>query len=110
MNNATYFTNAKSEEYPQANCKSEGFSWLDHWKLYNGSTINLCPVIEFGNRKCGNKPTLGAHIKYYSVHPSSNQTIYIIPMCTEHNNMRENLKLTLADTRILAPSTCERHS
>ncbi len=86
----------------QSTCKCG--SWLQHWKNYSGDQIgSYCR-----ETSCTKKPELGAHVQKDD---SSDNSWYIVPLCTEHNNMRGQTIELMAGTKLASANkkeTCEK--
>jgi hypothetical protein len=60
-------------------------AWLKHWEKFSGVQAMLC-----GERTCGNRATVGAHVQ---LAVGSDGTWYIIPFCDVHNKHTGELEI-----------------
>ena len=84
----------------QTNCKCG--SWLKHWEKFSGQKAGLCC-----EKKCTKSSVVGAHVQKSD---SSDNSWYIIPLCTGHNNKKgEEIELYGSPTLVSAnkSQTCE---
>lgn len=85
------------------NCKCE--SWLEHWKNHGGGTVpKFCP-----EKSCILPPAVGAHVQKDS---GSDNSWYIIPLCSKHNRMKgESLDVSDYTTLVSASvsQTCGKN-
>lgn len=77
-------------------------SWLKHWEKFSFKKNPCCAV-----NGCNTLASLGAHIQKLG---SDDETVYIVPVCYQHNGnnskleISEDCKLVLANKNL----TCER--
>lgn len=78
-------------------------SWLAHWKRFSGQSTHHCPA-----DGCIRSDLVGAHVQKGGA--STDQTWYIFPLCTAHNQYTGELEVS--DVYLLVPAnkseTCER--
>jgi hypothetical protein len=76
-------------------------TWLDHWKKFSGQTPPTYCVVD----KCYHTDLVGAHVKVVGWN-----TVYILPLCKEHNQSTETM--SVPDGWKLVPAnkkeTCDR--
>jgi hypothetical protein len=97
-------TNINGTSEHSAKCKCG--SWKQHWLNYNGGQKlpTYCP-----ESKCLKKTEdlVGAHVQKAG---STDRSWYIVPLCQEHNQSKEDL--TISDSINFAPAnrslTCEK--
>jgi hypothetical protein len=71
------------EEYEQNGCRCG--TWLDHWKKFSYVKIQKCVVVGCSNIDLAGCPVIRSN-------PEDNN-IYIIPLCKEHSQSKEELKI-----------------
>jgi hypothetical protein len=74
-------------------------SWLAHWEKEAGQKLTYCPVMA-----CMKKDLCGAHVR-----KAGDSTVYILPLCSAHNQSTE--VLDVPDSYTLVPAkvaTCEK--
>lgn len=78
-------------------------SWLNHWANFSHRTPQFCSA-----KNCNRRDLEGAHVQKELL---SDNTWYIIPLCTEHNQQRGKI-VEIFDDTIFVPAnkqeTCER--
>lgn len=77
-------------------------SWLKHWEKFSRQKASWCPVIE-----CFKQDLVGAHVQ---VDNGADDTWYIYPLCSAHNQSPATLDVSDAYTLVPANrrDTCER--
>jgi hypothetical protein len=78
-------------------------SWLKHWENFSKQKAGLCSQIT-----CTKSATVGAHVQKAD---SSDNKWYIIPLCADHNVLR-NQEISIMDSTILVlankSETCDK--
>jgi hypothetical protein len=70
-------------------------TWLRHWERYAGKTARGC-----SEYACNQPAEKGGHVQKVS----GDQSWYIVPLCTYHNNQRGQ-ELIISDDVMLVPAT-----
>jgi hypothetical protein len=82
---------------PTCGCKS----WLQHWEKNSGQKAETCSALG-----CSNPANVGGHVQKRNV---GDDSWYIIPICTFHNNQfgqEYDVKANTVFTRVGKTSRC----